>query len=85
MPDAATPIRLLVRNGPLQNVATLRSEAWHTEVVLQPDEERIIDLPTAADTPTTPLHVQAARGVRPADADPTSQDRRLLGVWIETR
>jgi hypothetical protein len=85
MPDAATPIRLLVRNGPIQNVATLRSEVWHTEVVLQPDEERIIDVPMAADTPTTPLHVQAARGVRPADADPTSQDRRLLGLWIETR
>jgi len=83
--DAQAPLQLLVRNGPIENVVTLESGAWHTELTLHRDQEQLIPIPTISGRPTTPLHVSASNGFRPADVDPKSDDRRLLGVWIETR
>jgi hypothetical protein len=84
-PDAGTPIRLFLRNTPVQNRVTLVSGEWRQEMVLAPREERAIDLPAEAGRPRAVLHVTSAAGARPADADPGSTDRRLLGCWIEIR
>jgi hypothetical protein len=82
--EAGSPIRLFVRNVPVDNHVTLVSGAWRQEMSLSPREERIIDLP-AAGQPRVVLHVTSAAGARPVDREPRSTDRRLLGCWIEIR
>jgi hypothetical protein len=83
--DPPAPVQLFVRNGPLENAVTLESGAWREALTLRPGEERLMQLPIDANRSTTPLRVQASRGFRPSDVDGKSDDRRLLGVWLETR
>jgi hypothetical protein len=75
--------RLFVRNVPAANPVTLSSGAWREVMVLAPREERAIDLPAGG--ARTLLEVTSAAGARPSDVEPGNGDRRLLGVWIETR
>jgi hypothetical protein len=84
-PDPGAPIRLFVRNAPVQNDVTLESGSWRQTLALKPGEERIIDVPPAAAGPGVLLRVATTAGFRPADVDPAATDRRLLGCWIETR
>jgi hypothetical protein len=83
--DPATPLQVLVRNGPIENSVMLASVAWKEQLRLAAGEERLVRVPSRDRASTTPLTVAAANGFRPADVDPGSEDRRLLGVWIETR
>jgi len=84
-PDPETSPQLFVRNGPAGNDVTLESGEWRERLTLAPGEERFLRVPMAANGRLTALKVTAARGFRPADVDPKSQDQRYLGVWIETR
>lgn len=79
------PIRLFVRNAPVDNQITLESGAWHERLALEPREERLIHVPFQTGDAGLLLHVSTARGARPAEFEPGSDDRRLLGCWIETR
>ena len=81
--DGDLPTRLFVRNAPALNTVTVSTGTWHQEIILAPREERLIDLPIAGER--TLLTVKSAAGARPADVDPISHDRRLLGAWIEIR
>ena len=83
--DQPAPVQLFVRNGPVDNAVTLESGAWRETLTLRPGEERLMQLPIDANRRTTPLRVQASRGFRPSDVERGSDDRRMLGVWIETR
>jgi len=83
--DPPAPVQLFVRNGPVENAVSLESGSWREDLTLRPGEERLMSLPVDANRRTTPLRVQASRGFRPSDVDRNSDDRRLLGVWIETR
>jgi hypothetical protein len=83
-PEPGSPIRLFVRNVPVDNHVTLVSGAWREEMSLSPREERVIDLPVTGQ-PRVVLHVTSAAGARPVDVEPGSTDRRLLGCWIEIR
>ena len=84
-PDPGAPIRLFLRNIPLENRVTLVSGAWRQEMALSPREERAIDLPSEPGQPRVVLHVTSAAGARPVDVEPGSTDRRLLGCWIGIR
>jgi len=84
-PDPGAPIRLFVRNAPVQNDVTLESGAWRQTLALKPGEERMVDVPADAAGPGVLLRVATTAGFRPADVDPATTDRRLLGCWIETR
>ena len=83
--DSPAPVQLFVRNGPVENTVTLESGSWRESLTLRPGEERLMQLPIDANRRMTPLRVQSSRGFRPSDVDRNSEDRRLLGVWIETR
>ncbi|HEY2905292.1 MAG TPA: hypothetical protein VGJ29_05280 [Vicinamibacterales bacterium] len=83
--DPRTRIRLLVRNGPRQNKVTLASGAWREAITLQPGEERSSDIPLEPGHSSALLRVTSSAAWRPSDVDPSSDDRRLLGCWIETR
>jgi hypothetical protein len=85
VPDAGAPIRLFVRNAPVQNDVTLDGGAWRQTLSLRPREERMIDVPVAAARLGAVLRVTTSAGSRPSDLDPSTTDRRMLGCWIETR
>jgi hypothetical protein len=81
--DSSAPeLHLIVRNGAVQNDVTIRSSGGEQHLTLQPGEERSITV--AAPHPGSPelVHVGTSAGFRPADADPRSQDRRYLGVYV---
>jgi len=83
--DPHAPLQLLVRNGPVENHVTLTSAAWQQTLQLNAGDERVVQVPSGENARLTPLTVAASNGFRPADVDVGSDDRRLLGVWIETR
>ena len=64
---------------------TLESAEWQETLILEPGAERIVHIPTDQRRRVIPLNVAAAKGFRPADVDPKSEDVRYLGAWIETR
>jgi len=84
-PDRQSPVRLALRNGSADNTVTLESAGWRDSLMLGPDEERMVQIPTDDRSQATPLKVSATNGFRPVDVDPKSADERFLGVWIETR
>jgi len=80
-----TRVHLFVRNSGAQNRVTFDAGGWHDTLPLAPREERLLDLPIAGDRPGVVLQVTSPAGARPFDFEPGSQDKRFLGVWIETR
>jgi hypothetical protein len=74
------PVSLLLRNAPVENTVTLESGGRRDEIVLQPGEERRVQLPDGIAL----LRIRSAAGFRPAEADPSSRDSRLLGVFVRT-
>jgi len=83
--EAATPVRLLVRNPPVSNVVTLEGDGWRQYFVLAPGEERTTTLPFPPGSPAMKVRVTAAHGARPSEFEPGSTDTRFLGCWIETQ
>lgn len=97
-PAATTGVTLLVRNGPLDNHVELRDQEWRQSLDLAAHQEVEIPWPwtppvdrasrgaaSVADRIARVLHVRAATAFRPIDFDPSGQDPRRLGVWIEFR
>jgi hypothetical protein len=83
-PDPGAPISLFLRNAPVANQVTLESGAWREVLSLAPREERLIEVPIDPSGIGARLRVATTAGARPADVE-QSDDRRLLGCWIETR
>jgi len=81
VPDRPAPVRLFVRNAPVQNQISLSADGWRQALALAPGDERLLDLPA----PPPPIHVVSAAGARPVDFEPGSTDRRVLGCWLEVR
>jgi hypothetical protein len=84
-PDARQPIRLFVRNPPVENHVTLEGDGWRQDLAMKPGEERLVDVPLASGRAAARVRVTTARGARPVDFEKGSTDTRLLGCWIETR
>ena len=83
--DPGAPLRLLVRNAPVDNVVVLEIGRWRQDLMLKPREERLLELPADTNRPGVVLRVRSAKGARPIDTEPGNQDSRVLGCWIETR
>jgi len=88
---------LVVQAEPGERVAvfTMRAGSESTPVLvtaggftvdaeLAAGEERDLAIPVSPEGSVL-LTVQAGRGFRPSDADPSSADRRLLGLRLEPR
>jgi hypothetical protein len=84
VPAADAPVRLFVRNGGAGNHVTVDGGSWREELTLSAGEERWLALPAEARR-VVAVRVKSESGARPADSDPQTSDRRLLGCWIETR
>jgi hypothetical protein len=52
-------------------------------VAMQASETRVVAVPVEAGRPFVRLSVQASKAIRPADLDPASTDRRLLGCYVK--
>ena len=85
VPNTESPIRLFVRNAPVENQIVLESGSWRDELMLGPREERIVSIPADTTRIATALRVTSRRGISPGAVDPQSDDRRVLGCFIETR
>lgn len=83
--DERRPIRVLVRNPPIENRVTLETAAWRHDLAMKPGEEQTIEVPGAPDRQAIALRINAARGARPIEFEKGSADSRLLGVWIELK
>jgi hypothetical protein len=83
-PDHDTSTRLFVRNFAAKNQVTLESGSWRQVLTLEPREERLLELPIDRERGALRLHVATSSGARPSEVE-SSDDRRLLGCWIETR
>lgn len=80
-PDApGGTVSLILRNAPVENRLTLESGGRPEEIVLQPNEERLIEMPAG----TTLLRIRSSSGFRPSAVDPNSRDTRFLGVFVRT-
>jgi hypothetical protein len=80
-PDHASPsLPLLLRNAPIANVVTLSSGGWQEELMLEPGDERRVDVPVQGDAVLVRLRTKT--GFRPSDADARNRDTRDLGVYV---
>lgn len=79
----ARSLRLLARNGPVDNVVRLRAGKWEARLQLAPGAEQVVDVPVDEASLGALVEAHAERGFVPAKVDPRSGDRRDLGVWLE--
>jgi hypothetical protein len=71
-----------MRAGPVATTARIRAGTFALVADLGPGEERALSIPLSPDG-TAAVTIAASRGFRPSEADPSSTDRRLLGVRLE--
>ncbi len=76
-----TPLTLRVRNGPEPNRVRFTTTGWTESVDLEPGKSAEITVPAV--TRIFTLDIYAENGFDPRKYDPTSNDTRLLGVWVE--
>ena len=86
--DAGSPatIDVVVHCGPVTNRVTLTTPGWEETLVLEPGTRRRVAIPTVVQPDLgvriAALDVSVQDGFVPADFDPATTDRRLLGCWI---
>jgi hypothetical protein len=83
--DERVPLRLFVRTPPVANHILLERAGWSRELMLQPGEGRLVDIPIDPDRLAVKLRVTTSAGAKPTDFERGSTDRRFLGCWIEVR
>lgn len=77
------PVRLRIRNGPVPNTIRILTPESRQQITFDPREIKEVTLaPTPLDG-TLRVVIAAEHGFVPADREPGSVDRRLLGVWVE--
>jgi hypothetical protein len=78
-----------VRCGPIANRVTLSVPGWIETFLVEPGGSHRISIPTFAQPDLNlriaPLDIAVGDGFVPAEVDPASTDRRVLGCWIEMR
>lgn len=77
------PVKLRIRNGPVPNTIRILTPESRQQITFESSEIKEVTLtPTPLDG-TLRIVIAAEHGFVPADKDPGSADRRLLGVWVE--
>jgi hypothetical protein len=81
-PAGASRLTLLVTAGAAGGQATVVLAGRRHEWTLAPGQGEAIDLPLPPASGALPLSVRFTGSFRPADVDPESRDRRLLGLRV---
>jgi hypothetical protein len=85
-PESPRPVaRLLLRNGPVANNATMTVARSATEIAFAPGEERYVNVPIDVSRGASIVTLAVAGSFRPSDHDPGSRDTRYLGIWVAVR
>jgi hypothetical protein len=80
----ATPVVLRIHPGAKPNVATISTFGWQQRFDLTPGNAVEVELPMFP-SGVVPLTIDAASGFSPKELDPSSTDRRFLGIWVEVK
>lgn len=83
-PGQHEPVVLRLHPGSKQNSSTISTFGWQRHVSLVPGQAAEVELPTFA-SGVIPVTITADSGFFPRDFDPTSNDRRFLGFWVEVK
>ena len=83
VPAGATRLRGWAGAGAAGGEASVTISGTRYQWTLAPGQRQAIDVALPPGTRTVPIHVAFSGGFRPADVDPSSQDRRLLGLRVE--
>jgi hypothetical protein len=78
------PVSLRVHPGAKPNAVTISTFGWEKRFDLVPGQAVEVELPMFA-TGVVPLTIDARSGFFPQDVDPSSTDRRFLGIWVEVK
>jgi hypothetical protein len=78
----ASTLRLVLHVGPSGGKVALEVGGHASDVDMQPNETRELAFPLAPGTKRVSVSVKAAHSFRPSEADPRSDDRRLLGCQV---
>jgi hypothetical protein len=87
-PAAAAPaFGVEVRCGPIANEVTLSMPGWSEKVIVEPGGSHAVSIPLQTqpdlEMRLAPLDITVRDGFVPAEVEPGSTDRRVLGCWIE--
>ena len=83
--DRIVPLQLFVRNAAAVNQVRVEFDGQAQTLDLRPSEERLLEIPIAAERPGALIDIRSSSGFHPSDVEPDSTDTRYLGVWIEFR
>jgi hypothetical protein len=83
-PGHAGPVVVRIHSGPVPNRATFSTFGWSHTATLMPGQPEDVELPMFP-SGVIPLTIAVDSGFHPQEADPSSQDRRFLGIWVEVR
>jgi hypothetical protein len=78
----AASFLVIVRNGAVENRATLESGGWREVLTLAPGEERQFQIPLVPGRSAALVAITSSAGFRPSEVDPSSRDNRFLGIRI---
>lgn len=85
VPNGSTaPVTLRIHSGGVANTVTFNTFGWQQRAELTPGTAVEVELPTFP-SGVVPLTIDVASGFSPRDADPSSTDRRFLGIWVELK
>jgi hypothetical protein len=73
-----------MRAGPVATPVAVRAGSFNLDLELAPGEGRTLEIPVSPDGSAL-MTIRAGRSFRPSAHDPSSGDRRLLGVRLEAR
>lgn len=75
-------LTLAIHSGARPNLITLATPDWQKQIELAPGVTMRIAVPSKAGEALMPLSITTADGFVPAELEPGSKDRRLLGAWV---
>lgn len=81
-PNRTAPVVLRIHSGARANVATFTTLDWERDYSLVPGEAAEVELPMVNGS-VIPVTVYAHDGFSPREIDPSSNDSRFLGFFVE--
>lgn len=77
--------QMFLRNAPVKNMATIDVDGERRDVLLDPGQETAISFDRRDPARPASIRFTVASGFRPSQLDPSNQDLRYLGCWVEFR
>ncbi len=81
-PGRTTPVVLRIHSGGKANLATFTTFDWERDYSLVPGQAAEVELPMVNGS-VIPLTVYVQDGFSPREVDPSSNDPRFLGIFVE--